>query len=79
VGLAFAAPGSLPQPFANGMFIGQHGSWNRRPNSGYNVVFVPFEGERPGDGAVLDVLSGFLSDDGRAYGRPVGASAVKQP
>ena len=53
------------------MFIGQHGSWNRRPHSGYKVVFIPFARGKPA-GEPIDVLAGFLSDDGKAYGRPVG-------
>ena len=55
------------------MFIGQHGSWNRKPHSGYKVIFVPFEGDRPA-GEPIDVLTGFLSGDGDAYGRPVGVA-----
>ncbi len=55
------------------MFVGQHGSWNRRPRSGYKVIFVPFADGRPA-GAPLDVLTGFLSDDGEARGRPVGVA-----
>ena len=55
------------------MFIGQHGSWNRRPHSGYKVVFVGFNSDMP-IGAPIDVLTGFLSDDGKAYGRPVGVA-----
>jgi glucose/arabinose dehydrogenase len=77
LGLAASAGTSLPAMFANGMFIGQHGSWNRRPHSGYKVVFVPFEGGRPG-GPPVDVLTGFLSDDGNAYGRPVGVALDKR-
>jgi glucose/arabinose dehydrogenase len=77
LGLAFSAGNSLPARFASGMFIGQHGSWNRRPHSGYRVIFVPFEGGRP-SGAPLDVLTGFLSEDGKAYGRPVGVALDKQ-
>jgi hypothetical protein len=71
LGLAFATHTSLPADFQRGMFIGQHGSWNRRPRSGYKVVFVPFTDGRP-SGEPLDVLTGFVSDDGRAWGRPVG-------
>jgi glucose/arabinose dehydrogenase len=55
------------------MFIGQHGSWNRRPHSGYKVVFVPFADARP-SGQPLDVLTGFLSAQGEAKGRPVGVA-----
>ena len=66
-------PGSLPARFTSGMFVGQHGSWNRRPHSGYRVIFVPFSGGRP-SGAPLDVLTGFLSADGHANGRPVGVA-----
>jgi glucose/arabinose dehydrogenase len=58
------------------MFIGQHGSWNRKPRSGYKVVFVPFSDGRP-SGPAVDVLTGFVSDDGRAYGRPVGVEIDK--
>ena len=71
LGLAFSAGTTLPSLFANGMFIGQHGSWNRRPQSGYKVIFVPFEGGKP-VGAPIDVLTGFLSEKGDAFGRPVG-------
>ena len=71
LGLASSAGTTLPATFANGMFIGQHGSWNRRPHSGYKVVFVPFERGMP-SGAPVDVLTGFLSEEGTAFGRPVG-------
>jgi glucose/arabinose dehydrogenase len=73
LGLAFARPGALPPPFSEGAFIGQHGSWNRRPRSGYKVVFVPFAGGRPA-GTPLDVLTGFLDENGNALGRPVGVA-----
>ena len=76
LGLAFSKGTSLPTQFANGMFIGQHGSWNRRPHSGYKVIFVSFKGDKP-SGAPLDVLTGFLSEDGKAYGRPVGVALDK--
>ncbi|MDB5895366.1 MAG: sorbosone dehydrogenase [Rhodoferax sp.] len=76
LGLASAAGTSLPAPFAQGMFIGQHGSWNRKPHSGYKVVFVPFQNGQP-SGTPVDVLTGFLSDDGKAYGRPVGVALDK--
>ena len=77
LGLAFSAGTSLPALFANGMFIGQHGSWNRRPHSGYKVIFVPFEGGKP-SGPPVDVLTGFLSAEGDAFGRPVGVALDKQ-
>jgi glucose/arabinose dehydrogenase len=64
---------TLPAAFADGMFVGQHGSWNRRPHSGYKVIFVPFAGGKP-VGPPLDVLTGFLSAEGKAYGRPVGVA-----
>ncbi|MDQ6629324.1 MAG: sorbosone dehydrogenase family protein [Pseudomonadota bacterium] len=76
LGLASATGTSLPGTFASGMFIGQHGSWNRKPHSGYKVVFVPFAGGRP-QGEPIDVLSGFLSADGKAFGRPVGVALDK--
>jgi glucose/arabinose dehydrogenase len=77
LGLAFSKGSRLPRAYANGMFIGQHGSWNRKPHSGYKVIFVPFEGGKP-SGAPLDVLTGFLSAEGTAYGRPVGVALDKQ-
>jgi glucose/arabinose dehydrogenase len=61
---------------ANGAFIGQHGSWNRKPPSGYKVIFVPFSGGRPA-GRPIDVLTGFLSPDGKAWGRPVGVEIAR--
>ena len=69
LGLAFAEGDSLGANYASGVFIGQHGSWNRKPASGYKVVFVPFEGAMP-SGDPVDVLTGFLGDD-KAMGRPV--------
>jgi glucose/arabinose dehydrogenase len=74
LGLASSVGTTLPAVFAHGMFIGQHGSWNRRPHSGYKVVFVPFEGGRPSGAQPIDVLTGFLSAEGRAFGRPVGVA-----
>ena len=59
------------------MFIGQHGSWNRQPHSGYKVIFVAFSDGKP-VGLPIDVLTGFLSDQGTAYGRPVGVAIDKQ-
>jgi len=76
LGLVSSEGTSLPAPFAHGMFIGQHGSWNRSPHSGYKVIFVPFAGGKPAGDAV-DVLTGFLSDDGNAFGRPVGVALDK--
>jgi glucose/arabinose dehydrogenase len=73
LGLARAWGDALPPRFARGMFVGMHGSWNRKPPSGYQVVFVPFAGGKP-SGSPLWVLSGFLSPTGEAYGRPVGVA-----
>jgi glucose/arabinose dehydrogenase len=73
LGLAFASGTLLPEKYRNGAFIGQHGSWNRKPPSGYKVVFVPFANGKP-SGQPLDVLTGFLSDNGEALGRPVGVA-----
>ncbi|MGK2951250.1 MAG: PQQ-dependent sugar dehydrogenase [Thiobacillus sp.] len=77
LGLVSSTGTTLPAKFANGMFIGQHGSWNRKPRSGYKVIFVPFESGMP-SGAPLDVLTGFVSEDGNAYGRPVGVALDRQ-
>ncbi|CAN7234835.1 sorbosone dehydrogenase family protein [Variovorax sp. LjRoot290] len=76
LGLAFSNPRGMPPEFANGVFIGEHGSWNRRPLSGYKVVFVPFSGGRP-SGPPVDFVTGFLSADEKAQGRPVGVALDK--
>jgi glucose/arabinose dehydrogenase len=55
------------------MFIGLHGSWNRKPPAGYKVIFVPFANGRP-SGQPVDVLTGFVNDAGEARGRPVGVA-----
>ncbi|MDQ6647925.1 MAG: sorbosone dehydrogenase family protein [Pseudomonadota bacterium] len=73
LGLCFSSSQLMPAPFSEGAFIGQHGSWNRRPRSGYKVIFVPFSGGRP-SGPAEDVLTGFLDRDGHARGRPVGVA-----
>jgi glucose/arabinose dehydrogenase len=73
LGLAYSGDNSLAEPFRHGMFVGQHGSWNRKELTGYNVVFVPFADGRP-SGPPQPFLTGFLSKDGDAYGRPVGVA-----
>ncbi|MDO9487462.1 MAG: sorbosone dehydrogenase family protein, partial [Sphingomonadaceae bacterium] len=73
LGLASSSGNALGAPFASGMFVGQHGSWNRRPHSGYKVIFVPFAGGKPA-GPPIDVLTGFLDAEGKAQGRPVGVA-----
>ncbi len=78
LGLAFArGAAAMPEQYRDGAFIGQHGSWNRRPFSGYRVLFVPFTQGKPG-GAPLAVLDGFLTPDGDARGRPVGVAMDAQ-
>ena len=73
LGLAHSTTNSLPSTMQTGMFIGQHGSWNREPRSGYKVIFVPFSGGKP-NGMPIDVLTGFVRDNGDAMGRPVGVA-----
>ena len=77
LGLASAQGSSLPAQFQRGMFVGQHGSWNRKPHSGYKVIFVPFSNGKPTAEPVVDVLTGFLDAKGRALGRPVGVALDK--
>lgn len=77
LGLAASKGTTLPSRFQNGMFVGQHGSWNRKPRSGYKVIFVPFAGGKPA-GDPIDVLTGFVSADGHAMGRPVGVAIDKR-
>lgn len=71
LGLSFAEGARLTAAFSDGAFVGQHGSWNRDPPSGYKVIFVPFRDGRPA-GEARNVLTGFLDADGNAQGRPVG-------
>jgi glucose/arabinose dehydrogenase len=73
LGLAFYEGKLFPARYAGGAFVGQHGSWNRKPRSGYKVVFVPFAGGKPA-GQPEDILTGFVNDDGDAHGRPVGVA-----
>ena len=77
LGMTFSEGSALPPRFASGAFVGEHGSWNRKPQSGYQVVFVPFVNGKPA-GEPLPVLTGFLSPDGKAYGRPVGVAIDKR-
>ena len=77
LGLTFAEGNTLPAQFKEGAFIGQHGSWNRKPHSGYKVIFVPFTGGKP-NGQPVDVLTGFLNEDEEARGRPVGVVIDQQ-
>jgi glucose/arabinose dehydrogenase len=76
LGLTFAHGALLPERYRNGAFVGEHGSWNRSPRSGYEVVFVPFADGRP-TGQPLDVLTGFISAKDEALGRPVGVAIDK--
>ncbi|MAA76194.1 MAG: sorbosone dehydrogenase [Salinisphaeraceae bacterium] len=74
LGLAYSGDNALPAALRRGMFVGQHGSWNRQPRSGYKVIFVPFSNGRP-DGMPVDVLTGFLDTEAdEANGRPVGVA-----
>lgn len=77
LGLTFAEGNKLPAQFKEGAFIGQHGSWNRKPHSGYKVIFVPFAAGKP-TGQPVDVLTGFLDKDENALGRPVGVVIDQQ-
>ena len=71
LGLTFNQGKLFPARYVGGAFIGQHGSWNRRPRSGYKVIFVPFANGKPA-GPSEDVLTGFIGSDDEARGRPVG-------
>ncbi len=72
LGLAFSTS-AMGDQFANGVFVGQHGSWNRNPPVGYKVIFVPFRNGRPA-GPPVDFVTGFRSKDGQTRGRPVGVT-----
>jgi glucose/arabinose dehydrogenase len=73
LGLAYSDGKALPKRLTDGMFVGEHGSWNRKPPAGYKVVFIPFVNGKP-TGLPMDVLTGFVSKDGEAWGRPVGVA-----
>ncbi|HEY4318579.1 MAG TPA: sorbosone dehydrogenase family protein [Herbaspirillum sp.] len=73
LGLTFYTGKLLGPHFSGGAFVGQHGSWNRDPRSGYKVIFVPFSKGRP-DGKPEEILTGFVSKEGKAFGRPVGVA-----
>jgi glucose/arabinose dehydrogenase len=73
LGLVFYRGSLFPQRYAGGAFIGEHGSWNRKPRSGYKVIFVAFANGRP-VGVPEDVLTGFVDAEGNALGRPVGVA-----
>ena len=76
LGLTFSDDARLGAAYTHGVFIGQHGSWNRKPRAGYRVIFVPFSGAMP-SGQPQEVLTGFLDKDGKAQGRPVGVVIAK--
>ena len=76
MGLTFYDGRLFPAKYINGAFIGEHGSWNRRPRAGYKVVFVSFDNGQP-VGFPRDFLTGFLNEEGRAYGRPVSVAVDK--
>ncbi|EAT08114.1 L-sorbosone dehydrogenase [Sphingomonas sp. SKA58] len=78
LGLAFADKVQLGAPFTDGAFVGLHGSWNRKPAAGYKVVFVGFNDGEAGRTKPVDVLTGFLDEDGDAHGRPVDVAADAQ-
>jgi glucose/arabinose dehydrogenase len=71
LGLAFSTGTTLPAAYQGGAFVGEHGSWDRNPLNGYNVIYVPFSGGHP-SGPAQDVVTGFLDKDDHARGRPVG-------
>jgi glucose/arabinose dehydrogenase len=71
LGLAFYDGAAFPAAYRNGVFVGQHGSWNREPRAGYKVIFIPFANGSP-SGPPQDFLTGFLNAEGEAMGRPVG-------
>ncbi|MFC5067727.1 PQQ-dependent sugar dehydrogenase [Flaviflagellibacter deserti] len=76
LGLTFNTGSLFPAEYAGGAFVGQHGSWNRNPRSGYKVIFVPFTNGKP-SGPPKDVLTGFIGEDDTALGRPVGVALDK--
>ncbi|MGI6854996.1 PQQ-dependent sugar dehydrogenase [Mesorhizobium sp. 1B3] len=76
LGLTFYTGRLFGPKYRGGAFVGQHGSWNRNPRSGYKVVFVPFRNGKP-IGGPRDILTGFVNERGQALGRPVGVAVDK--
>jgi glucose/arabinose dehydrogenase len=76
LGLVFSNTSQFKSPYNNGVFISEHGSWNRKPRSGYKVVFIPFENSEP-QGLPIDIVTNFVVGD-EAYGRPVGLAIDKK-
>ncbi|HEX7782317.1 MAG TPA: sorbosone dehydrogenase family protein [Sphingobium sp.] len=77
LGLTFADKVTFGAPYENGVFVGLHGSWNRKPVAGYKVVFVKFDAADRASGKPVDILTGFLTPEGKAHGRPVDVTADK--
>lgn len=77
LGLAFYDGALLPAQYRNGAIVGNHGSWNRKPHAGYNVVYIPFKGGMP-SGKPIEMLGGFVDKDGKAMGRPVGVAVDRK-
>jgi len=73
LGLTFYEGTLFGDQYRSGAFVGQHGSWNRKPRAGYKVIFVPFANGMP-SGDAIDVLTGFVDKDDKARGRPVGVA-----
>jgi len=78
LGLALADGSGIAPAYSSGAFVGQHGSWNRKPRSGYNVVFIPFRDGRPSGEKPVEILGGFVNGSDEAYGRPVGVAIDKR-
>ncbi|ASG24201.1 PQQ-dependent sugar dehydrogenase [Nitrospirillum viridazoti] len=76
LGMVFYTGSTLPSSYQGGAFVGEHGSWNRKIPNGYKVIFIPFSNGQP-NGQPVDVVTGFLDQDGRAHGRPVGLAVDK--
>lgn len=72
LGVAFSLP-AMGERFAEGVFVGEHGSWNWPNPVGYKVIFVPFSNGKPA-GEPIDFATGFRGDDGKTRGRPVGVT-----
>jgi len=76
LGLVFSNTSQFKSPYNSGVFISEHGSWNRKPRSGYKVVFISFKNNEP-QGLPVDIVTDFVIED-EAYGRPVGLAIDKK-
>jgi glucose/arabinose dehydrogenase len=76
LGIAFYTGEAFPAEWRGGAFVAMHGSWNRAQRTGYKVVYLPMK-DGKATGEYVDFMTGFVAQDGKAWGRPVGVTVMK--